>query len=77
MTDTLTQKHDLAKAYATAVEANAANRAAEAAAYRAILNGDDARHTPKVAQVAPKVASTNHRRIEQMSDADINKALFE
>lgn len=52
MDNTLTQKHDLAQAYQTAVAANAAKRAAEAAALRAILCGDDARHTPKVMAVA-------------------------
>lgn len=73
---TLTQNHNLAQAYQTAVAANAAKRAAEAAAYRAILCGDDARHTPKVAAVAPALAKASPARIEEMSDADINAALF-
>lgn len=76
MSNTLTQTHDLAQAYATAVAANAAKRAAEAAAYRAILCGDDARHTPKVEVTAPAVARLPQQRIDEMSDDALNAALF-
>lgn len=78
---TLPQKYDLAQAYATAVAANAAKRAAEAAAYRAILCGDGpcedrGRHTPKVEAAAPTVAQMPRQRIDEMSDDALNLALF-
>lgn len=68
--------YNLTVAYQESLKQHAAERAAETKALQAILMGDDARHTPKLAQLPQTPAQKKPRLIEEMTDEEINSGLF-